>query len=313
MKKALILLLFLGTIPAFAQVKPIEKIKVSKGPYFANLSSDGSLLYVTSFADSEIEAIDTNTLEVRKSFYGGYEPVGIADTPSGNKLFITNLSPGLVKVVNPANYEILDDVKVGGRPANVVIASNGLQAFILNFGRGKIGRVDFVDTSTHRVIGGIDIGVRPVAGAASPLGDQLFVACSGSNDLYVIDVIRRELVKRIPVGLAPDGMAISPDGLKLYVANSSTNDISVVDLIDLKEVRRAPVGSKPFSMAVVPDGRILVVETGDKMVSLYTPDFKKVQSFKAEKKPVDVVLSRDGKRIFVTDEKDNRVLVYQMP
>jgi YVTN family beta-propeller protein len=152
-----------------------------------------------------------------------------------------------------------------------------------------------------------------VAIAVSPLGDQLFAVCSGSNDLYAIDVGRREVIKQIPVGMAPDGIAFAPDGLTLYVANSGTNDVSVIDVLDLRETHRAKVGSKPFSLAVGTSGQIFVVETGDKAVGVYSPDFKKLHTFKARNKPVDVTLSRDQRTVYVTDEKDNRLLVYEMP
>ena len=159
----------------------------------------------------------------------------------------------------------------------------------------------------------MEIGVRPVALAVSPLGDQLFAVCSGSNDVYVIDVGRREVIKRLPVGMAPDGIAFAPDGLTVYVANSGTNDVSVIDVLDLRETRRARVGSKPFSLTVDESGQIFVVETGDKAIGVYTPEFKKLHTFKARNKPVDVTLSRDQRFVYVTDEKDNRLLVYQMP
>ena len=139
------------------------------------------------------------------------------------------------------------------------------------------------------------------------------MVCSASNDLYAIDVNRREVLKKISVGQGPDGIAISPDGVHLYVANSVSNDISVIDLLDLKEVRRVKVGAKPFSLAVGPKGRIFVVETGDKQVGVYDPDFKKLTSLRANKKPVDVAVSRDGRFAYVTDELDNRVLVFQLP
>lgn len=313
--KRLFLLLALGVVAAAppSESRPTERIKVAKGPHFSALSVDGDLLFVTSYVDSEIQVIDTRTFRPLRTFYGGYEPVGIAVTPDGAKLFVTSLNRGLVKAIDATTFEILDDIKVEGRPSQVLVAPNGLHAMVLNFGRGKIGRVDFVDTTTHRIAAEVEIGIRPLAGAIIPLADQLFVACSGSNDVYVLDINRRTVIKSIPVGLAPDGVAVSPDGLTVYVANSGTNDVSVIDALDLEEIRRVPVGAKPFSMTVDSAGRLYVVETGDKRVSVYDSDFNRLFAFRASKKPVDVTLSRDGKSLFVTDELDNRLLVFRVP
>ena len=145
------------------------------------------------------------------------------------------------------------------------------------------------------------------------MGDQLFVVCLASDDVYAIDVNRREVTKKISVGRGPDGITLSKDGLQLYVSNSISNDVSVVDLLDLREIRRVKVGSRPFSIKVGPKGRIFVVETGDKQIGVYDSNFKPLTSLKAEKKPVDVAISKDGRFAYVTDELDNRVLVFQLP
>jgi YVTN family beta-propeller protein len=136
--------------------------------------------------------------------------------------------------------------------------------------------------------------------------------CGGSNDLYVIDTATRKVITKLPVGQAPDALAFSPDGNTLYVSNSGTHDISIVDLIDLKEVRRVGVGSKPFSIAVNQNGFIFVVESGDKTLSLFSPDFEKVTSVKVGDRPIDVDLSPDGRFAYVTAEQDNRVFVYEI-
>jgi len=136
--------------------------------------------------------------------------------------------------------------------------------------------------------------------------------CGGSNDLYVIDTATRKVITKLPVGQAPDALAFSPDGNTLYVSNSGTHDISIVDLIDLKEVRRVGVGSKPFSIAVNQNGFIFVVESGDKTLSLFSPDFEKVTTVKVGDRPIDVELSPDERFAYVTAEQDNRVFVYEI-
>lgn len=295
-----------------AETRPVESIKVAKAPYFSTISADGNKLFITAFADNEVQVVDLTTNKATTSFYGGYEPVGIASSPAGDKLFVTNLNNGLVKVIDSDTFDILDDINVGGMASNITVSPKGFLAFVTNFGRGKIGRIDFIDTTSHRIVAEVEVGVRPLAAAVSPLGDQLYVVCAGSNDVWIIDVNQRNVIKTIPVGLGPDGVAISPDGLTLYVANSGTNDLSIIDLLDQREVKRVRVGNKPFSVAVAQDGRIFVVETGDRVVSVYSPEFKKLETLRASRKPIDVVLSPDDRYAYVTDETDNRLLVFQI-
>ena len=197
-------------------------------------------------------------------------------------------------------------------PSNITVSPRGSEAFVTNYGRGKIGRIDFIDTASHRHKGELEIGVRPMAAIVSPLGDQLFAVCGGSNDLYVIDTAGREIIKKIPVGLAPDSLAISPDHSTLYVANSGTNDISVIDLLDLVETKRVRVGEKPFSLAVDNNGSLFIVETGSNRLSILSPMFEKIASIKVGKRPIDVVLSLDNRYAYVTAERSNRVFVYEV-
>lgn len=306
-------LVFPAMIPAMGQGKPVAQVKSAKGPYFAAFNADKTKLLATCFAESEVQIVDLKMNRPGSRFYAGYEPVGIAVSPSGDKILVTNLSPGLVKVIGAENYEILDDIKVGGRPSNIVISSNGLHAYVSNFGSGRIGKIDFINVATHRVEGEVEVGVRPSALIISPFEDQLFVACSGSNDVYQIDIPRKAVVKTVPVGLGPDGIALSNDGLTLYVANSSTDDISIIDVLEMEEIRRVPVGSKPFNIRVTENDEVWVVETGDKRISVYDPEINWIRSYEAKKKPVDLQISKEFGHFYVTDEKDNKILIYKLP
>lgn len=314
MKKrlALTLLASLWTTAVLqAGLAPAGQVKMRKGPLFSTLGHDGQKLFVVCFADSDVAVFKHGSAKYETSFYGGHEPQGIAMTPTGDKLFVTNRR-GLVKVIDASSYQVIDDIKVGGLPSNIAMSPGGLQAFVTNYGRGKIGRIDFIDTSTHRILGVAEIGIRPLQAAVSPLGDQLFVACAGSNEIYVLNINSRKVVKQIPVGLGPNGLAFSPDGSYLYVSNAGTNDLSVVDTLDLEELKRVPVGNSPFSIAADKKGRLFVVETGDRSLSLYSPDFQKLSSVKAGKKPIDVQLSSDERHAYVTDESGNKVFVFNV-
>ena len=87
----------------------------------------------------------------------------------------------------------------------------------------------------------------------------------------------------------------------------------LIDLLDLEETQRVPVGRAPFTVEVASDGRIFVVETGEKRVALYSPEFERLHTFAVKKRPIDVVLSHDEGEIYVTDEQDNRLLVFDVP
>jgi len=317
-KRFLVVLLILSGLalaaaPTLAQGKPELQIKSAKGPYFGTFNAERTRFMSTCFVDSEIQIVDLKSNRPVGRFYAGYEPVGIAAASSGDKILVTNLSPGLVKVISTKNYEILDDIKVGGRPSHIILSSNGLHAYVANFGTGRIGKIDFINVTTHQIEGEVQVGVRPSGLVLSPFEDQLFVVCSGSNDVYQIDVNRKTVIETVPVGLGPDAIAITKDGLTLYVSNSSTDDISVIDVLEMEETRRVPVGSKPFNIRVTENNEIWVVETGDKLISVYDQDFNRLRTYEARKKPVDLQIAPEWGHFYVTDEKENKILIYKLP
>ena len=55
-----------------------------------------------------------------------------------------------------------------------------------------------------------------------------------------------------------------------------------------------------------------MVETGSRTLSILGPDFEKIQTIKLGKKPIDIQLSPDSRHAYVTDEEDNRVLIFEI-
>ena len=128
----------------------------------------------------------------------------------------------------------------------------------------------------------------------------------------MIDANEGRVIKEIPVGIGPDGIALTPDGERLLVANSGTNDLSVVDLLDIEETRRVRVGEQPFSLTVNDQGYVFVVESGSRTISILSPELNKVRTIEVGKKPIDIQVSPDSRFVYVTDEKENRVMVLRI-
>jgi len=103
-----------------------------------------------------------------------------------------------------------------------------------------------------------------------------------SGDLSVIDLASKTVVATVPLGKRPRGVRVSPDGTVLYVALSgspfappgvdektlppphrSADGIGVVDARTLKLLRVMPVGTDPEQLALSKDGRRLFVSNED--------------------------------------------------
>ncbi len=86
--------------------------------------------------------------------------------------------------------------------------------------------------------------------ALSPDGKRLYVVCSGSDEVLVVDTAVRAVAGRVPVGKVPRGIALAPDGKRLYVTNSWADTVSEVDTASLQVLRTLPTGFEPTGVAL---------------------------------------------------------------
>lgn len=185
-------------------------------------------------------------------------------------------------------------VPCGVRPYDVVKGRNGL-LYVSDWADAK---VLIVDPETLRTIGRIPVGEHPNQMALHPTDDRLFVACSSSNSVSVIDIksgivhetIFTALFPLAPEGSTPDALCVSPNGETLYVANADNNCVAV---IDIEAPRRSqvkgyvPTGWYPTSVGVSPDGKHLLVGVGKGNQSRSNkPDADKLKE--AHEKPAQV-------------------------
>lgn len=76
----------------------------------------------------------------------------------------------------------------------------------------------------------LDNSAPPSALAFSPLGDYLFAASQGNNEIEVVDLFTRAHVTRFATGLAPHGLALDPARRRLWVSNFTGRSVTVLDL-----------------------------------------------------------------------------------
>ncbi|MEK7954244.1 bifunctional YncE family protein/alkaline phosphatase family protein [Luteolibacter soli] len=167
-------------------------------------------------------------------------------------------------------------LEVGGRPYDVVVGPK--QIFVSDWAGDKVLVIDPV---AFQVVNKISVGDHPNQMALHKDG-RLFVACSASNTVSVVDTKRGHVIETIhtalfpkaPEGSTPASLALAPDGDTLYVANADNNCIAV---IDVEEPRQSgvkgfiPTGWYPSAVAVSPDGKKLLIGVGKGLRSHANP------------------------------------------
>ena len=132
--------------------------------------------------------------------------------------------------------------------------------YVTNGGSGTVTVLDVVNLRLDREL---QVGQNPIAVAASPTVNEVYVVNSGtdtgSGSLSVINAENNSVAATIPLHRQPVSIEIDAAGKLAYIANSGSNSISVVDLKNRRELAQVGVGEQPVAARLSPDGNTLIV------------------------------------------------------
>ena len=133
-------------------------------------------------------------------------------------------------------------------------------AYVTNGGSNTVTVLDVVNVRVDRELA---VGQNPVALAASPTRNEMYVVNSGvaggEGSVSVINAENNTVAATIAVHRQPVSIEIDPAGDFAYVANAGSNTISVLDLKARREIAAIGAGEEPVAARISPDGKTLVV------------------------------------------------------
>jgi YVTN family beta-propeller protein len=133
-------------------------------------------------------------------------------------------------------------------------------AYVTNGGSGTVSIFDVVNVRLDRELA---VGKNPVAVAASPARNEVYVVNAGvegaSGSISVINAENNTVAGTIEVHRRPVSIDLDPAGELAYVANSGSNTVSILDLKLRREVAQIGTGEEPVSARLSLDGKTLVV------------------------------------------------------
>lgn len=128
---------------------------------------------------------------------------------------------------------------------------------------GDSDTVTVIDVVNVRLDRELQVGRNPVAVAASPMRNEIYVvnegAANGSGSISVIDAEHNAVAATIAVRRQPVSIDLDATGDKAYVANSGSNSVSVIDLKARREIAQIGAGEEPAAASLAADGKSLVV------------------------------------------------------
>jgi YVTN family beta-propeller protein len=287
----------------------VRSIAVGHVPRGLALSPDGSHVYVVNSWSDTVSEIDTASLSIVRTLPTGWEPTGVATDQSGSALFVANRLSDDVSVIDLRNGHESKRLEAGHGASYLTRSTDGARTYCTHvYPNSRLWRkppeseITVIDNASQNVSMRLPLlnsaGVFHVAlssngrwGVAAQLrpknlipmahvehgwvfGDSLalFGADVGGTVTVPLDELDRYFAM-------PFGVAISPDQSTIYAGASGSDSVTVISVVRLLKfvsthratmatdlsasanyvVSRIAVGKNPRGMVLSPDGKLLYV------------------------------------------------------
>ncbi len=182
----------------------MKTVEVGEEPEGILLSPDGKTVYVTSEVANTVHVVDTASGEMQANIVVGNRPRRFAMTPDQKALWVTNEISGEVSIIDPATHKVTKTIKFQPKgfreedvtPVGIAMSSDGKTAIV---GLGGANHIAFVDVASHEIQDYVLVGKRAWNVTFNRDNSLLYVVNGLSDDISVVDVASRKVVKSMPI------------------------------------------------------------------------------------------------------------------
>ena len=253
--------------------KELARTAVFDEPYGVVSTQDGARVYVTLSYPGQVVEIDTTSHAIVRTWEAGQTTRGIALSPDDSRVYITEYYTGIARAFDRATGKQVEEW-IGSEQDNlarqIVVHPSRPKVYIphqrskttVAHGNGSIfPYVSILDvdspaeTRRKRMqmdsFNGVFVVANPWEVAISTDGHTLYVVFSGTDDMFVCEVlddnyreIRHE--QTIPLGANPRAVRVTPDGLSFFVYNALDFHVVQYSTRSLQAVATIPVCQSPL-------------------------------------------------------------------
>ena len=226
------------------------------------------------------------------------------------RVFVTNERSDSVSVIDAGSNKVIKTIPIGKRPRGIGLAPDRSEVYVAVSGDNAIA---VFDPQTLELLRTFDSGDDPETFAVHSNGN-IYISNEEDAKASVFNPKTGELLAEIEVGIEPEGVAISPDGTRVLVTSESTNMLHVIAIPEHTIVHNIVVGARPRAATFSADSKTAYATSeisGEvKKIDVQSGTIIGKMPLSDDKaKPKDILLSRDGKRLFVAGGRANRVFV----
>ncbi len=326
-------------------------IVVAVGLTFGHRAARAHVKYMTAVDDHPItcwtcHAYIQKDNVIAKMLHETYvSPYNLAISDDGSRLYVVGQESNQLVVVDPAAGSVLNKIEVGERPHTVILDRDGHTAYVSNQWADNIYIIDLDEYLITDTLMG---GSGPAGMVLTPDGKSLYCVNSYSSNISIFDLETHKERRRLKAGNNPVSAAITPDGSEVYVSSrrsvpvkhmtSPMTEMTVTatkqqrvtarkrwkDAYIMENVAITPSGDMAITTLIRPKNLIPAVQIergwmmthgigiierkeNGRMIQLLLDEPNAYYS-----DPFDLVISRDGKRAYVSHGGVNIITVIDL-
>src|SRR5262249_48347924 len=185
----------------------VATVKIGEEPEGVTIRPDGKVVYVTSEEDGAVFAIDTATNKGLKRIPVGHRPRSIGFLPDNSRAYVSLENDGAVALVDARQHRFIKLIPFEGqgntpkaRPMGITVRPDGAAVYVTT---GSFGNLFILDPKKNVGNESLAVGQRPWGVALAPDGKSIFTANGPSNDVSVVDLATKQVVKKITLRPRP--------------------------------------------------------------------------------------------------------------
>ncbi|MFQ5863347.1 MAG: hypothetical protein ACE5IC_09545 [Candidatus Brocadiales bacterium] len=169
-----------------AALNPDRYLTEIKGVANVTLTPDGRYAYAADGDSGMVAVIDTSTDSVVTNIMVGTEPWRAYSSPDGRLMLVPNNGDETISVISTEANKVIATLRGGAGMTGINFVNGGEKAYAIC---SEEGAVTVYDMEKMREIKRLKLGYQMMLETAStdPAGEKIYLACSTTNSIYVID------------------------------------------------------------------------------------------------------------------------------
>jgi YVTN family beta-propeller protein len=250
------------------------------------------------------------------------------------RVYVSAEEGGFIAVIDPENGALVERIPVGKRPRGMKLSADGSRLYVALSGSPRAGPgvdesqlppadrsadgIGVVSLTDHKLLATYPSGQDPECFDLGHDGNSLYISNEETAELSRLDLAQRKIARTVLVGGEPEGVTVRPDGKVVYVTSEAEGIVAAVDVKTFSVLSRIPTGARPRAIVFTSDGATGFVsnELGSSLTLFDTKTHAVTGTLEipapdasAPSRPMGLVLSPDGKRLYASTGRGKSVAV----